>query len=469
MRALKTTAICVGILLMLPIIVFVVVFTIGTYVEYDLPKEHVSADSTRLQIHDGYKVYDDNMLRQSNNGLWEMYLEGRPEERGTAYGMLAKELIRHQESTFIGRIKEIISSETYLNILRRIVICTNRNIDHHIADEYRSEIYGMSQVCSPEFDELVGNAYDRQLNFHGAHDIGHAMQRYMLVGCTAFAAWDNYTADSAMIVGRNFDFYFGDEFARNKMIVFVNPTEGIPFVSVSWPAMMGVVSGMNSEGITVTLNAAAGPLDINGKTPVSILARQIVQYAHSIDEAVAIAEQTETSVSEQIFVCSAKERKAIVIEKSPDMMDVCLSDTGAIALTNHYRSNSLHDIESYPVSERRLLRTEELINRQKGKLTTQHAVDILRDYRDRHNNPLPIGSEEAVCQFISHHSVIFKPDSLQMWVSTSPWQLGKYVCYDMRKIMEHRDFSAEITLDEHSLPADSAMIQMYNNPKEQCK
>ena len=37
-----------------------------------------------------------------------------------------------------------------------------------------------------EYD-FIGTPYERQLNYHSAHDLGHAMQDYMLVGCSSFA------------------------------------------------------------------------------------------------------------------------------------------------------------------------------------------------------------------------------------------------------------------------------------------
>ena len=61
----------------------------------------------------------------------------------------------------------------------------------------------------------------------------------------------------------------------------------------------------------------------------------------------------------------------------------------------------------------------------------------------------------AINQFIAHHSVIFQPEKRLMWVSTSPWQCGKYVAYDLNKIfndtinLQHEIYSSNLTI-----PAD---------------
>ena len=68
-------------------------------------------------------------------------------------------------------------------------------------EEYRDEIYGISLSCTHEYD-FIGTPYERQLNYHSAHDLGHAMQDYMLVGCSSFACWGENSADSSLIIGR---------------------------------------------------------------------------------------------------------------------------------------------------------------------------------------------------------------------------------------------------------------------------
>ena len=60
----------------------------------------------------------------------------------------------------------------------------------------------------------------------------------------------------------------------------------------------------------------------------------------------------------------------------------------------------------------------------------------------------------AINQFIAHHSVIFQPEKQLMWVSTSPWQCGKYVAYDLNKIFkdtidwQHEIYSSDLTIPE---------------------
>ena len=100
-----------------------------------------------------------------------------------------------------------------------LIVIFNRNLGRHVPEEYRREIYARSLYCSHDFD-AIGTPYERQLNYHAAHDIGHAMSQYMLVGCSSFAAWGGMSADGELVVGRNFDFYMGDDFARHKIVTF---------------------------------------------------------------------------------------------------------------------------------------------------------------------------------------------------------------------------------------------------------
>lgn len=450
-------------LIVLIIVLLAVVLIVGGNVSFDAPaRQSVGPEHHTLEADSGFVRCGESRMRRSSDGLWELYLQGTPEERGADYATLAGDLIRHQEDIFIERIRSIIPSDTYIAMLQRVVLFFNRHLDQYFPDEYKREIYEIAQANTHEYD-FIGDGYLRQLNYHAAHDIGHAMQDYMLVGCSSFAAWGAHSADSSLVVGRNFDFYFGSEFAENKIIMIVRPTEGIPFVSVSWPAFVGVASGMNANGLSVTINAAKGEIPTTARTPISILARQILQYASNIDEAVQIAKQFETFVSESILVAADSDNRAVVIEKSPDKTAVYQSDSDYVLCTNHYQSadfahdaNNLENIATSD-SKYRLERADELVKRY-SPIDYADAVAILRDRRGKSDADIGIGNEKSINQFICHHSVVFRPHERLMFVSTAPWQAGKYVCYDLHRLFAGADFSGEIAEHQRDVPASDTLV-----------
>ena len=393
--------------------------------------------------------------------------EGDAAERGLAFGQLCKGLMYEQESAFVTQIKKIIPKEGYLNFLKYLTIIYNRDLRKNIPQEYLEEIYAASRGCSSEFS-YIGDAYDRQLNYHAAHDLGHAMQEYMLVGCSSFAVWDTLSADSSLLVARNFDFWVGDDFARNKLVTFCYPEKGYRFASVGWAGMSGVLSGMNEKGVTVTLNAAKSVPPGASKTPVSIIAREILQYAANIDEAYTIALKLDAFVSESLLIGSAEDGKAAIIEKSPKSTMLYSPEGNKIISTNHYQSpefladednkDAIAAIEGSH-SQYRFRRIEELIA-SKQRLNSSDAASILREHRGIADTSLGLGNEMSLNQFIAHHGVVFSPAKRVMWVSTAPWQLGKMVAYDLNKIFgEEAGNSARVP--DMDIPADSAAISMY--------
>ena len=403
------------------------------------------------------RYYDGNFLRHSESGLWELFVKGDAFQRGEAIGKLSSDLLHYQEKVFVDQIREIVPSDSYLKFLRFFIVLFNRHLGENVLEEYRDEIYGISLSCTHEYD-FIGTPYERQLNYHSAHDLGHAMQDYMLVGCSSFATWGTQSADSSLLIGRNFDFYVGDAFAENKQVAFYTPDQGYKFASVGWPGMIGVLSGMNETGLTVTINAAKSAVPTGSATPISILTREILQYASTIDEAFAIAQKRKTFVSESILIGSSKDGKAAIIEKSPEKTVLFKGkEANRLICTNHYQSEEFskdeRNMENIRTSDSpyRFARLKELIS-ENLPIDTSKAASILRNHKGLQNADLGLANEMAINQFIAHHSVIFQPEKRLMWVSTSPWQCGKYVAYDLNKIfndtinLQHEIYSSNLTI-----------------------
>jgi isopenicillin-N N-acyltransferase like protein len=435
------------------------------------PPKPPPADTSAFHVtkrSDSLWVCNNSWLHRSNSGLFEMFTEGEAYQRGLTAGRLSRALVYKQEAAFVEQIHKMVPSDSYLRFLRLLLAVFNRNIDHYIKPEYLQEINGVSQSASGDFNE-IGSKFQRIMNYHAAHDIGHMLQNYNLVGCTSFAAWNEKSKDSGLIVGRNFDFYVGDKFSEDKIVSFVKPDSGYNFMMITWGGMTGVVSGMNEKGLTVTINAAKSYLPVHIATPISLVARHILQYAKNFAEAKKIADSYTTFVSESLLIGSAADHQAFIIEKSPYKSDVVSSDSSFLVCTNHFQGSAFKNDDQNITQQKetptlyRYQRTRQLL-KQNLPLDEHAAVRILRDVKGLNDEKIGYTNEMAVNQFIAHHSVIFKPEKLLVWISTSPYQSGKYVCYDLKKILSGEESplkSKEIYENSLSLSPDWNLEKEY--------
>ena len=466
-----------------------------------------------VQVNDSLRRWGSSSLRIDPDGLYEMRVCGGPFERGEAIGKLGEDLLYQQEKAFADKLFEMVPSSRYRAFLHYFITIFNRRMGASVPLEYRQEIKAMSASCTHEFDEF-GSPYERQMQYHSAHDIGHVMQDYMLVGCTSFAVWGRESADSSLLMARNFDFYMGEEFAKNKLVLFEKPDSGYAYVSVTWPGMLGVVSGMNTQGLAVTINASKLEVPSSSATPISILVKSILQYASNIEEAETIAASFKTFVCESILVGSANDGRAVIIEKTPSAMGIyspegdsefgrmtaassanmvsqlggavesvrqgvsspsaadgsphgCGSGSGRLAdfssgdsvasldeasvvtrviCTNHYQSDRFRDdpvnVENIRVSDSgyRYRRVQQLLD-SLGSIDYLKAAAVLRDIRGVDGEDVGYCNDLSINQMLAMHSVIFKPAEKKIWVSTSPWQFGKFVCFDLDEVFGEEGLS----------------------------
>lgn len=447
------------------LVIIIVAFCVYVYSVADVKppiiKDMSIVSVQRNESDSTIKNIGNNSIQKNKYGLYEMYIKGNSFERGVLFGKLAKELVQYQELAFTNEIQRMIPSKKYLKFLKYVVGFMNRDLSDYVIKEYQEEIYGISLSASEEFN-WIGTNYSRQLNYHAAHDIGHALANMMLVGCTSFATWNGKSVDSQLIIGRNFDFYVGDEFAKNKIVAFYKPEKGIPYISVTWGGFIGVVSGMNSEGLTVTINANKSSIPYGAATPVSLVAREILQYASTIDEAYAIAKKRKMFVSESFLIGSAKDNKAVVIEKTPTEISMYDAHSDNILCANHYQSKLLENQElnqtqiKNSASLYRYQHLQELIDNE-GQNTPQKTAQILRNFKGKNNIDIGLTNEKAINQFICHHSIIFEPKKGLVWVSTTPFQMGKYICYNINEIFSAEKL-ARIPYEENlTIEADSVL------------
>ncbi len=425
---------------------------------------------------DHFTSENGSWLKKNDHGVWEMRLIGGPYERGEHFGTLAKNLVSAKEDAFVGEIKNRVPSPGYLRFLKYMVGWFNRDIDDYVPEEYLLEIAASAKYMPDKYD-YIAQKYQRALSYHAAHDIGHALQNMNLVGCTSFAVWGEKSENRSLLIGRNFDFYFGQEFAKDQIIAFYKPDDGYQFMSVTWACFTGVVSGMNERGLSITLNSAKSEIPGKGKTPVSLLARQILQYSGTIDEAFALAKSYETFVAETFLIGSKADGKVALIEKTPDATAIYFQENDMLIATNHLQSKALKDsplnkeYEAEGVSQYRYARVQQLIDSLKPMNAEKTAL-LLRDKKGMDGIDIGLGNEKAINQLVAHHSIIFSPEEMMVWVSSPPYQLGNYLAYDLNDIFSGtREFTysdtASISEDPFLMTSEFKDFERFTSTKEE--
>jgi hypothetical protein len=197
---------------------------------------------------------------------------------------------------------------------------------------------------------------------------------------------------------------------------------------------------------------------------VTLVTREILQYASTISEAYNIVAKRKMFVSESFMIGSAREGKAAIIEKTPEAVDLVEAHGNAILSTNHFVGDKLGPTQLNQIhvktsaSNYRYQRLTELMARA-PKNSIEKTAAVLRDQKGLNDKDIGLGNEKAINQLVAHHGIIFQPEKKLMWVSTAPWQLGRFICYDLEKAFAYEAKSnEEIYEKELTIPPDSFLL-----------
>ena len=404
----------------------------------------------------GLREYVGNSWSSHERGIWEFHLEGEPFTLGYTHGRLGTRLLMDTEQYMFGEMHRYIPSTLALSAIRLGVLLRYRNLPQHIAPLLRLEMAGLAEGQPDQHGDFLP-IYHRVVFYHALHDITQTLEHSPMLGCTALTASGPATKDGHMLIGRNFDFEGPPVFDRDKAVLLFKPQGKLAFASVAWAGMIGVVTGLNVAGIYVSVNALRSEDKSSSGVPVELLLRQVLESAHTLDEAIDIIKQQPVLVPDLYLLADGKSGESAVIERSPTRAAVRRSKDSRdmLALANHALTPEFHgDKESERLrteltSGARMTRMQELIDRQHGQLDPPAVLAILRDKRGPQDQVLGLGNRNALDAIIATHSVVVDATALILWVGVGPHALGRYIGFDLR-----RELLGEDRPQPADLPAD---------------
>jgi hypothetical protein len=401
---------------------------------------------------------------RSRGGVREVYLEGSPEEIGTEQARLNYELMVDNERSLWGDFSHYVPFWPARALIMDLSRLKYRHVDQGFPEPRRREVAAQARAFTPDpfTDELP--TYQRMVFLHSLYDIALSFEHSPLIGCSTFLLGPGATKDGHTLLARAFDFEAGDVFDRSKAVFFVRGRGVIPFASVSWPGLVGVMSGMNAEGVAAVVHGGRAREPRVSGEPVVFMIRDMLERAHDTSEAVAILKSQSVMVSHIVTVADAHGHFAVV-ERAPGAEAFAresFADPDRVGVTNHFEGPLKDDPKNLAVravtsSVARRERLDEMlgaIGPHEGDVPG--AVAMLRDHRCSRGIACELGDRRTIDALIATHGIVADTTDRVLWVSAGPHLSGHFTRFDLKTIFAE-GHAAETDTDVQTIPDDPVL------------
>lgn len=448
---------------MLGVAVVVAWFIYRRSVAYDVPPGDVQGEISWSQPAPGTPptlVYGDASLGWLG-GVAVLHVAGDAHAIGASHGRLLAPWLPAIAAALAPSISGTVSDDGLLGSATHGIRLAWRwrFIDDGLIEQDRRMVAGLTRGAAASGAAL---GYDQLLRDQAVLDVGapsprsdQAEQHAVARSLTLIAAQAQTPA--RLWIGRAVSLPGLDDGgdAAIPVVTIARPEGRIAWAGVGWPGQLGVVTGINAEGIAVLVDPAR-TTDVRvtrTARPVALLARTVLEQARTLDDAIKLIEGTATLGSAVFAVVDGASGKWVQIERTPSKA-IIERNPRSPALGDVLTTNALsNDPENDRA--RRMLPTASRVERA-GKLLRAPLGDaaamaaILRDRRAPDDAPRPPGHRGAIDDGRAVHTAILDPGSLALWVA-DPWAGGRMRAIDLRHELRREGDRAAPAAD---LPGD---------------
>jgi len=373
--------------------------------------------------------------------ILQVGLQGDPVSIGYSHARLLYPEMVENEGILLGRFKAQVPVRAARSLLLDLAQLRYRHVDQQMSPERLREIAAGAAGFQPDPYAELFPTFQRFVYLNALYDISLSFEGSPLIGCTTFTFDGAATPDGSGVLARAFDFEVDDIFDRRKSVFLVRETGKIPFASVAWPGLVGVVSGMNLEGVAIVVHGGRAREPQAVGEPVVHALRRVLSEAHNTEDAARLLAERTPMVSHIVIVTDAQGHSA-AIERAPGVTDTVRFLPPRAATTNHFESALRDDPKNLRVRAKtstlpRRARADRLLADlpQNAPITPLVAARLLRDRDAADGSALPLGDRRAINALIATHGVIMQTGSRTLWVSESPHLLGQFRAFDLRRLL----------------------------------
>lgn len=425
----------------------------------DVPRLHRS-DEGPLRV-----VGASTALRRQD--IWEVHLRGSAPEIGWAHTQLLRDRMLSNEAVLQGALHKYLPSPLLRSLVLDWAALEYRSLDDELSPSRKNEMAASALAFQPDPFASLFPTYQRFVYLNTLYDISLSFEHSPLVGCTSFVVSAEDSSTGGPLLARVFDFEVDEIFDVDKAVFIVKEDEKIPFASIAWPGLVGVVTGINANGLALVVHGArAGPVVSQG-TPVLHAMRRVLSEASNTQEAIDLLTSQPPLVS-HLVVLQDKGGHAVVLERSVHQPGFVRTLERVAAITNHFEGPLKSDTKNQRVrgttsTLARRARADALIKGHHGVVSPAQTIAWLRDRKDELGRELPIGDRRAIDALIATHAVVFDTRSGRFWVSRGPRMMGAFVEFDLNKELAGR---LEPQAKRSEIPEDPARAALMNHMRK---
>ena len=162
-----------------------------------------------------------------------------------------------------------------------------------------------------------------------------------MVACSTITLPAPASPDGVARFGRNLDFPSHGLAEKSSVVLIFHPVGKYAFASVTWPGMIGVLSGMNEHGLTLANMEVDRSMRRPSAMPYALLYRTVLEECRTVSQAVALLEKTPRQTANNLMLMDADGDRA-VCEITPQKVVVRrAAENAALISTNHHRGTDL--------------------------------------------------------------------------------------------------------------------------------
>lgn len=430
----------------------------------------IDVDEQRVvRSSDGTLSYGQGSVRRHGD-IWEVSLSGTPEQIGYAHARLLHEQMVANESVLLGHFERTVPNRLARTLLLDLALAKYGSVSDGMSPPRLRELAAMARGFDPDPYAGFFDTFQRFVYLNALYDISLSFEHSPLLGCTSFVLNATKGGTAGPLLARNFDFEVDPIFDREKAVFLVRETGKLPFASVAWPGLVGVVSGMNASGVAVVVHGARAAAPANSGEPVVHALRRVLSTAETTEQAVARLAERPVMVSHIVIIVDAN-GSAVAVERAPGHPDYVRKLRSNAAITNHFEGPLADDERNQRVKRetstlQRRKRADELVSGLRDNVRVPDAVALLRDKKGAGGKPLELGDRNAIDALIATHGVVMDTRAGQLWVSEGPHLLGKFVLFDVKQLFENPDSDSFDSIAADPLLEDGHVQQRLGSSAE---